>query len=304
MSIATTGESRSSAAAKHTRARGLALAVADVGWFNTENLFREIDRQRVSVFLLKCHDYINGWRRGLYPWSNACRLRQSSSTAWEQQLVLPSGWMKRYPRIGMRPVGRTIRQWWNSQPADCRRGLVMSYPYYLYLHDQLRPDVSLYYNIDDYTLYWPERAPQIRARASNSPRRGCHRLRVSGGTDELIAAIPEAAGRIHHVPHGAPTPFLADEPLEPRGAAARSGKASSPLSRLCRLPRRPRGLGASGQTEPRVSASVNRGGRASARARARALVGGVLTVPRGRTFTPAGARKQRSHAIIRLSTSA
>ena len=59
------------------RARGLALAVADVGWFNTENLFREIDREEVSLLLLKCHDYINGWRRGVYPWSSACRLRQS-----------------------------------------------------------------------------------------------------------------------------------------------------------------------------------------------------------------------------------
>ena len=55
---------------------GLSLAVADVGWFNTENLFREIDRESVDVLLLKCFDYVNGWRRGLYPWSRACRLRR------------------------------------------------------------------------------------------------------------------------------------------------------------------------------------------------------------------------------------
>ena len=30
-------------------ADGLALAVADVGWFNTENLFREIDRESVGA---------------------------------------------------------------------------------------------------------------------------------------------------------------------------------------------------------------------------------------------------------------
>ena len=44
---------------------GLSLAVADVGWFNTENLFREIDRESVDVLLLKCFDYVNGWRRGI-----------------------------------------------------------------------------------------------------------------------------------------------------------------------------------------------------------------------------------------------
>ena len=95
---------------------GLSLAVADVGWFNTENLFREIDRDSVAVLLLKCLDYVNGWRLGLYPWSPSCRLRRSGPAAWEQQLVLPSGWMKRYPRLGMRPIARSIRGWWQALP--------------------------------------------------------------------------------------------------------------------------------------------------------------------------------------------
>ena len=76
--------------------------------------------------------------------------------------MLPSGWMKRYPRLGMRPVAGTIRRWWQSQPAARRRGLVMSYPHYLYLQPAARPDVSVYYNIDDYTLYWPESADEVR----------------------------------------------------------------------------------------------------------------------------------------------
>src|ERR1700720_2192833 len=59
---------------------GLAFAVADVGWFNTENLFREIDRVSVEVLLLKCVDWVNGWRKAYYPWSRDCRLRRSSDT--------------------------------------------------------------------------------------------------------------------------------------------------------------------------------------------------------------------------------
>ena len=97
---------------------GLSLAVADVGWFTTENLFREIDRDSVEVLLLKCQDYLNGWRRGLFPWSSDCRLRRSGPAAWEQQFVLPSGWMKRYPTLGMRPIARSIRSWWSGLPAD------------------------------------------------------------------------------------------------------------------------------------------------------------------------------------------
>jgi teichuronic acid biosynthesis glycosyltransferase TuaH len=227
MSSATICEIRSEPADRHQR--GLSLAVADVGWFNTENLFREIDRESVDLLLLKCFDYVNGWRRGLYPWSRACRLRRSGPAAWEQQFILPSGWMKRFPRLGMRPIARSIREWWNLQPRAWRRGLVMSYPHYLHLYDQLRPDVSVYYNIDDYALYWPRVADQVRelerAMVCATDVTICvSRLRA----DELKSLVPEAAARIHHVPHGAPTSFLAQQPL------ARPAKGPADLERLPR----------------------------------------------------------------------
>jgi glycosyltransferase involved in cell wall biosynthesis len=196
---------------------GLSLAVADAGWATTENLFREMDRESVGVLMLKCMDYLNGWRRGLYPWSPPCRLRRSGPALWEQQLVLPTGWMKRYPRVGMRPIARSVRSWWGTL-SPWRRGLVMLYPHYLYLRDQLRPDVSVYYNVDDYALYWPRQADRVRAleraMVSSADLTVCvARLRA----DELRAAVPEAAARIHHIPHGAPTPFLAPRPLDRPG---------------------------------------------------------------------------------------
>jgi glycosyltransferase involved in cell wall biosynthesis len=193
---------------------GLSLAVADVGWATTENLFREIDRDAVAVLMLKCQDYVNGWRRGLYPWSPGCRLRRSGPAAWEQQFVLPTGWMKRYPRLGMRPIARSVRSWWEDRPPSWRRGLVILYPHYLYLRDQLRPDVAIYYNVDDYALYWPRQAGRIRELERESVRSVDVTVCVSRlRAEELRAAVPEAAARIHHVPHGAPTPFLAAVPL-------------------------------------------------------------------------------------------
>ena len=214
MSSATLPGGRSRAGRIDRERRGLALAVADVGWFNTENLFREIDRDSVAVLLLKCFDYVNAWRRGLYPWSAACRLRASAPGAWEQQLVLPSGWMKRFPRLGMRPIVRSVRTWWDMHPPGWRRGLVMSYPHYLHLRNQLRPDVSVYYNIDDYALYWPRAADQIRALEKAMVQTADVTVCVSRlRAEELRSLVPEAADRIHHVPHGAPTPFLAAQPL-------------------------------------------------------------------------------------------
>jgi glycosyltransferase involved in cell wall biosynthesis len=207
---------------------GLSLAVADACWATTENLFREMDGESVAVLMLKCLDYINGWRRGLYPWSPACRLRRRGPSAWEQQFILPTGWMKRYPRLGMRPIAHSIRSWWGTL-SPWRRGLVMVYPHYLYLRDQLRPDVSVYYNVDDYTLYWPRHAERLRelerAMVRSADVTVCvARLRA----DELKAAVPEAAGRIHHIPHGAPTPFLAERPL------ARPGEPPEDIAHLPR----------------------------------------------------------------------
>ena len=194
---------------------GLSLAVADVGWFNTENLYREIDRESVSVLLLKCQDYLTGWRRSLYPWSRECRLSQCGDSMWERQFVLPSGWMKRYPRVGMRPIARSIRTWWRMQPRSWRKGLVMTYPHYLYLRELLVPDVSIYYCIDDFSLYWPGDAERVRALELELVRAADATVCVSRlRTEELQSLVPEAALRIHHIPHGAPTPFMAEHPLK------------------------------------------------------------------------------------------
>jgi glycosyltransferase involved in cell wall biosynthesis len=230
MSIATRPPDRAGGNRGIENAPGLALAVADVCWPSTENLFREIDRDTVAVLLLKCLDYLNGWRRGWYPWSPGCRLRQSGPASWDQHFVLPSGWMKRYPRLGMRPIARSIRAWWRRWPCD-RRGLVMSYPQYLYLHDQLEPDTSIYYNIDDYSLYWPREAERVRALERAMVRAADLTVCVSRlRARELQAVVPEAAARIHYVPHGAPTPFVAPRPLvHPAEAPAEIAHLPRPL---------------------------------------------------------------------------
>jgi hypothetical protein len=270
MSSATMPGNRSLPAVTNEKPNGLSLAVADVGWFNTENLFREIDRESVDVLLLKCFDYVNGWRRGVYPWSRACRLRRCGDAAWEQQLVLPSGWMKRFPRLGMRPIARSVREWCNLQPPAWRRGLVMSYPHYLHLHKQLEPDVSIYYNIDDYALYWPRAAQHVRALERAMVRTADVTICVSRlRADELRASVPEAAWRIHHVPHGAPTAFLAQHPLT---------RPAQPPADLDHLPRPYLGFIGSledrldGPDEPGVSQRLDCNCRSGARAGRRALV--------------------------------
>ncbi len=211
------------------RATSLALVIADAGWFTTENLFREIDDESVSLLMLKCLDYVNGVGRGIYPWSAVCRTRRDGPRVWHRQHVLPSGWMKRFPRFGMRPIARSVDRWRASLPAAARTGLVMTYPYYLYLRDLLRPDVSVYYNVDDYALYWPRDAERTARLELKAVRESDLTICVSRSrASELRAMVPEAADRVHHVAHGAPSQFLADRPLD---------QPASPPADLAALPR-------------------------------------------------------------------
>ena len=167
-------------------------------------------------------DYVNAWRRGDRPWSwgEALRADADGSSLWRRDLVLPTGWMKRFPRVGMRPIGRSIGDWRRRHAADGRLVLVMTYPHYLYLRDAVRPDRAVYYNLDDYALYWPRQAEQVRELERRAVRESALTVCVSRArADALRAAVPEAADRVRHLPHGAPTSMLAD----PRPSSASAG---------------------------------------------------------------------------------
>ena len=72
----------------------------------------------------------------------------------------------------------------------------------------------LYYNIDDYTLYWPRHADAVRCAGTRQlvQRADATICVARSELIELRAAVPEAAGKVHHLPHGTPAAFLADQP--------------------------------------------------------------------------------------------
>ncbi len=209
----------------------LALAVADANWFTTENLFREIHRPDVATLLLQCVDYYNAWRRGLPPWAWGRALTQCGPGLWQRDLVLPSGWMKRFPRLGMRPIRRSIDAWRARHAPEARLGLVMTYPHYLYLRDLVRPDVHVYFNIDDYSQYWPRCAARVNALERQAVREADLTVCVSRlRSEELRAAVPEAASKIRHLPHGAPSSTLGATPQNvPAPAPADIAELPRPL---------------------------------------------------------------------------
>jgi len=193
----------------------LALAVADTNWFSTENLFREVCHEDVATLLLKCQDYLNAWQKGTRPWRWKLPRIQRGQNLWQHELTLPSGWMKKFPTIGMRPIGRSILNWHETQAPDARLALVMTYPHYVHLSDIVHPNYQIYFNLDDYALYWPRFADRIRELERRAVLESDVTICVSKRrVDELRAAIPEASAKIRHLPHGAPTASLSDHAWE------------------------------------------------------------------------------------------
>ncbi len=191
----------------------LSIAVADAGWYTTENLFREIPRDRASTLLLRCADVQVAWKMGQRPWSWNRPATETAPGIWQRDLVLPSGWMKKYPRIGMRPIARAVRRWHAETVGEGPLALVMTYPYYLHLADQVWPDRLIYFNIDDYRLYWPDVADEVTRLEHRAVRESDLTVCTSlYRANELRAAVPEAADRIRHLPHGAPTRSIPDAP--------------------------------------------------------------------------------------------
>jgi teichuronic acid biosynthesis glycosyltransferase TuaH len=222
---------------------GLDLVVADASWIWTERRFRPLaDHEGVRVLLIKACDWRNAIQKRLPIRDWFFPLRRLGPNLWEQTCVLPPGWMKSYPTLGMRPIASAIGRWRRELDEPRPFALAISYPQYLSLRDLVKPDALFYYNMDDYSFYWTSRRESVRQLEHRAVRESdltlvCARVR----TEELRQAVPEAASRVIHLPHGAPASAIA---LGPQDLPA------SPPEDIAHLPRPL--LGFVGSLEDRV----------------------------------------------------
>jgi glycosyltransferase involved in cell wall biosynthesis len=197
------------------------LVVADASWIWTERRFQPLaDHQGVRVLLLKACDWRNAVQQKKAASDWWFPLRQLGPNLWEQTLILPPGWMKSYPSLGMRPLASAVGRWRKRFGGQRPLALAISYPHYLRLRDLLKPDALIYYNMDDYGFYWGSRRESVRLLEERSVREAdlslvCAKLRA----EQLAEAVPEASSKIVHLPHGAPASAIPssprDRPAEP-----------------------------------------------------------------------------------------
>ena len=146
-----------------------------------------------------------------------------------------------------------------SSAADAPLALVMTYPHYLFLRDLVRPDLLVYFNLDDYSLYWPSRPIEVRRPGTQLVARGRpDGLRRPGPR----RAAPRRRSRrppatIRHLPHGTPTalPRLGGR----RPARPGAGRPGGPAAPAARLRRRRSKTGWTGRCSTASADAVPRG---------------------------------------------
>ncbi len=87
-------------------------------------------------------------------------------------------------------------------------------PWYLPMLKAIKPKVTVYHAIDDYTVYWPKRAKKTLRLQDEMFRRAD--LIVCTGkfmVDEFRQKYPHAADRIHHIPNPVPAKLIVPSPL-------------------------------------------------------------------------------------------
>lgn len=190
------------------------LVVADASWTWTQRLFTPLAALGVRVLLLEICDWQNALiqRKRLPDWFS--RRSLCGPNLWRQSIILPPGWMKSYPRIGMRPIAAAVRRWRAHVGPRPNLTLAISYPQYIELHRQLLPDQLIYYNMDDYGCYWPRHAQETARLERDAVSRA--NLTIACAIERAKALrrnVAGAADRVIHLPHGAPDQSIAVAPV-------------------------------------------------------------------------------------------
>jgi len=198
--------------------------MADSCWHSTRNLLASWPPQSgtdARLLRLEPIDWRNARARGIRPWHWGVHRRELSRQVRLIEAELPPGWMKSFPRLGQWPLARACRKWQKERiRTGTKTSLWITYPFYLALAEQVRPESLVYYNLDDYTLYWPAKADAVRDWEARAVRRADWTVCVAAErARQLRIAIPERADRILHVPHGAPESTIPREPFLEAGPA-------------------------------------------------------------------------------------
>jgi hypothetical protein len=193
------------------------LIVADTNWHSTRNLLATWPPESSPdsrLLSMEPIDWQNAKNRGIPFWN--WRLRRSNLSPGHDlmEAILPPGWMKKWPAAGQWPLARACRKWLRKNDISYDETLLwVTYPFYLELARQLKPSRLVYYNLDDYELYWPAQWQKVREWEAKTIATADFTVCVAAHQAEKFRRLyPARAERIFHLPHAAPEWSIPDSP--------------------------------------------------------------------------------------------
>jgi len=175
------------------------ITVLGVQFASIKSLFAPL-ADRTGLIFVHVNDWLNELRYRFRPGAFVPVQPLPAVDWWEWRL--PPGWTNRLaPWVMPRLAARIERAWRELGWKNPR--LVVTFPYFLPLARALGPERAIYYAVDNYQAYWPDRSAKLCAQEDKL----IETTRATVAASSELAAwfcqrVPSAMAKIHYLPNG------------------------------------------------------------------------------------------------------
>ena len=174
------------------------VTVLGVQFASIRSLFAPL-RERSALMLVHVNDWLNVARCMVNPGAFV-QMQRPAGLDW-QEWRFPPGWAGRFAPWVMPILAKRVEQGWRRRGWKNPR-LVVTFPYFLPAVRQLGGGRAIYYAVDNYQAYWPDRAAAVREQENALIRDAAATVAASSAlSDWFRSRVPQAAGKIHYVPN-------------------------------------------------------------------------------------------------------
>ena len=175
------------------------ITVLGVQFASIRSLFAPM-RDRAKLMFIHLNDWLNVAR---------CKLNSDAFVQMEalagvdwREWRYPPGWANRLAPWIMPNVAARVERAWRARGWRNPR-LVVTFPYFLPAVRALGAERVIYYAVDNYQAYWPDRAAAICERENELIREAAASVAASSALANWFRErVPEAAAKIHYLPNG------------------------------------------------------------------------------------------------------
>jgi glycosyltransferase involved in cell wall biosynthesis len=175
------------------------ITVLGVQFASIKSLFAPL-REHAELMFVHVNDWLNVVRCKLDPGAFV-QMESLAGVEWREWRY-PPGWTNRLAPWVMPRVAERVEWAWRKRGWRNPR-LVVTFPYFLPAVRALGPERAIYYAVDNYQAYWPDRAAALREQENELIRKTAASIAASSAlADWFRERVPEAAARIHYLPNG------------------------------------------------------------------------------------------------------